>query len=84
MLETALKFHQQVVLAPHVYPPSVSGDTTDSKGERLVNRLTISFGAYNKAPGFCNNDTCHIFPVVLGEIGSSLATQTVSAKPQQG
>lgn len=61
----------QVVIAPHVYPPTVTaaeeGGTTF--GQALYKRLSDSFGYLNKE-GYCMGTTCHRFPVVVGETGS--------------
>ena len=64
-----------VVLGPHVYPPSVY-DTQRSnpegdRGETLFSRLTGSFGYLNKR-GYCprGGGECTVFPIVLGETGS--------------
>ena len=58
----------QVVISPHVYPPSVTGATQDYTGSGLYNRLTTSFG-YLTQPGYCNG-SCKTFPVAIGEFGS--------------
>ncbi|KAK9865225.1 hypothetical protein WJX84_012206 [Apatococcus fuscideae] len=56
----------QVVIAPHIYGPSVSNDKSGSSaGAALYARLSTSFGYLNKA-GYNG----HIFPVVLGETGT--------------
>ena len=64
-----------MVLAPHVYGPSVTMVTTRISGADLWNRLTLSFGSKTTI-GFCSGgrSTCtdgKQFPVVLGEYGSS-------------
>ncbi|RYF08132.1 MAG: hypothetical protein EOO40_08025, partial [Deltaproteobacteria bacterium] len=59
----------QVVMAPHVYGPAVSTNTRDATGEGLFNRLSTSFGYLTKQ-GFCSGNTCHRFPVAVGEFGS--------------
>ncbi|KAK9810257.1 hypothetical protein WJX72_007450 [[Myrmecia] bisecta] len=74
---------RQIVVAPHLYPPSISQEdtTVDSplyKGAGLWKRLSDSFGYLNQAPGFClpGTKTCSIFPVVIAEVGSSFKTTT--------
>ncbi len=59
----------QVVISPHVYPPSVTGASTNYSGSGLWNRMSSSFG-YLTQQGYCFNSKCKIFPVVLGEFGS--------------
>ncbi|KAK9793451.1 hypothetical protein WJX73_008796 [Symbiochloris irregularis] len=65
----------QVVIAPHVYPPSISlvegGPTT--LGSTLYKRLSESFGYLNDK-GYCVGTFCHKFPVLLGEFGSGFDT----------
>ena len=61
----------QVVVAPHIYPPSISKATSDYEGTSLFNRLTLSFGSLNKA-GYCLSDgTCHQFAIAIGETGTA-------------
>ena len=62
----------QVVVAPHIYPPSISKATSDYAGSGLYNRLTKSFGSLNKA-GYCLSDgtTCHQFALAIGETGTA-------------
>jgi hypothetical protein len=69
----AKPYLNQVVISPHVYPPSVTGQTTDYAGPSLWNRLSESFG-YLTDTGYCFNGPCKIFPVALGEFGSMFAT----------
>ena len=59
----------QVVISPHVYPPTVTGASTNYTGSGLWNRLTNSFG-YLTQKGYCNSTKCKVFPVVIGEFGS--------------
>jgi len=59
----------QVVISPHVYPPTITGATTDYTGTGLWNRLNESFG-YLTQKGYCLNNTCKVFPVAIGEFGS--------------
>ncbi|KAL0047433.1 hypothetical protein WJX82_003298 [Trebouxia sp. C0006] len=56
----------QVVIAPHVYGPSVTDAISTSSGSALYARLSESFGYLNKK-GFCAGSSCHIFTVVMGE-----------------
>ncbi|MBA2727273.1 MAG: cellulase family glycosylhydrolase [Parachlamydiaceae bacterium] len=58
----------QVVISPHVYPPSVTGAGQNFTGAGLYNRLTNSFG-YLTQPGYCSG-SCKTFPVAIGEFGS--------------
>lgn len=58
----------QVVISPHVYPPSVSGSRFNDKGAALYKRLNDSFG-YLIEPGYCVG-SCKKFPVAIGEFGS--------------
>jgi hypothetical protein len=61
----------QVVIAPHIYPPSISKATSNYAGSGLFNRLSLSFGTLNKA-GYCLADgTCHQFAVCIGETGTA-------------
>ena len=61
----------QVVVAPHVYPPSISTATDRYSGAPLWLRLSQSFGYLNKA-GYCaNSGTCTQFAVVIGETGTA-------------
>lgn len=58
----------QVVISPHVYPPSVTHANSDYSGSGLYTRLSESFG-YLTQSGYCN-DSCKTFPVAIGEFGS--------------
>ena len=61
----------QVVVAPHVYPPSISTATDRYSGAPLWLRLSQSFGYLNKA-GYCaDSGQCTQFAVVIGETGSA-------------
>lgn len=55
----------QVVISPHVYPPSVTHIVKDSFGTGLWNRLSFSFGYLTKE-GYQGK----VFPVAIGEFGS--------------
>lgn len=64
----------QVVISPHVYPPSVTNATQDYAGPGLWNRLSTSFG-YLTQSGYCtSSEPCKVFPVAIGEFGSRFAT----------
>ena len=61
-----------VVVSPHLYPPTVSGhrNLAEVTGPGLFKRLTDSFGYLTKK-GFCTSaGACRTFPVVFGETGS--------------
>ncbi len=55
----------QIVISPHVYPPSVTYASQDFKGDGLWNRLSSSFG-YLTQQGYQGK----VFPVAIGEFGS--------------
>lgn len=60
----------QVVISPHVYPPSITGQSSNYVGTGLWNRMTESFGYLTKQ-GFCiGSGQCKVFPVAIGEFGS--------------
>lgn len=59
----------QVVLSPHIYPPSVTFTPQNSEGAGLFNRLSTSFGTLTDK-GYCSGDVCKVFPVAPGEFGS--------------
>jgi len=65
-------YKDRVILAPHVYPPSVTNNNNAVTGSALIERLDLSFGTKTKAPGYCDGDVCQRFPVMLGEFGSHL------------
>ena len=57
----------QVVLAPHIYCPEVSGATSCFSGTSLYDSLDKSFGYLTVAPGFCaNTSSCRVRPLFLG------------------
>ena len=71
-------YANNVVLGPHVYPPSVwdtqRSQPAGNKGSDLFERLTTSFGYLNKK-GYCSEKKgseapCFLFPVILGETGT--------------
>ena len=41
-------FRAQVVISPHVYPPSITTATTGYAGASLFNRLTVAHGYLTK------------------------------------
>lgn len=57
-----------VVISPHIYPPSVTGATSNFSGIGLYKRLSDSFGYLTKT-GYCHG-SCKKFPVAIGEFGS--------------
>ncbi|CAL8465540.1 g5076 [Coccomyxa elongata] len=62
----------QVVLAPHLYCPKVSGQKTFYKpsfGQYDVYNFT--FGYLTAPPGFCFQGACHVFAVINDEFGST-------------
>ncbi len=65
----------QVIVAPHVLPPSISGN--NATGQALFTRLSTSFG-YLNYQGFCANIAasynCKNFPVMIGSFGSALTS----------
>ncbi len=67
-------YQKQVVVSPHIYPPSVSKKPSDT-GTELYNRLSTSFGYLNKT-GYCINTTCYKYPVAIGEFGSWFEKQS--------
>lgn len=66
----------QVVISPHVYPPSVTGASSNYAGPGLWNRLSESFG-YLTQKGYCTqSQPCKVFPVAIGEFGSRFTQST--------
>ncbi|MBA3237641.1 MAG: cellulase family glycosylhydrolase [Parachlamydiaceae bacterium] len=61
----------QVVISPHVYPPSVTYATKDYVGKGLWNRLSSSFGYLSKE-GYEGKK----FPIAIGEFGSHFTDKT--------
>lgn len=60
----------QVVMSPHVYPPSVTKSTF--LGDTLWQQCAIAFG-YLENKGYCKwPGNCRRFPVIIGETGSFL------------
>ncbi len=64
----------QVVISPHVYPPSVTGSPATDRGAALFKRLSDSFGYLNDK-GYCNGGKCKVFPIAVGEFGSKFETE---------
>jgi hypothetical protein len=61
----------RVIIAPHCYPPSITGSVLT--GRELVAKFTRSFG-YLAKQGFSSGGRCHRFPLVIGEFGSAFQT----------
>ncbi len=69
------EYANQVVISPHVYPPSVTYASKNYTGSGLWKRLTDSFGYLTKE-GYCDGEgACKTFPVALGEFGSRFADE---------
>lgn len=65
------KYAGNVVISPHIYGASISHSSTYS-GTTLIDALSTSMGYLNKK-GFCDaSGECRVFPIVIGETGSSL------------
>ena len=64
-------YRNRVILAPHVYPASVTFNDAGTTGNALYERLELSFGGKAKA-GYCNGPECQVFPIAVGEFGSKL------------
>jgi len=62
----------QLVLAPHIYCPGVTGATTCYNGTQLYDGLDVSFGYLTVAPGYCVGGSCRVYPAILDEFGSTL------------
>lgn len=65
----AKPYVNQVVLSPHIYPPSVTNATSNYSGSGLYNRLSTSFGTLTKT-GYCISGNCHRYAVAVGEFGA--------------
>lgn len=59
----------QVVLSPHIYPPTITNASSAYSGSGLYNRLSTSFGTLAKT-GYLANGVYHKFPIAIGEFGS--------------
>jgi len=75
---SAKTYADRVVLAPHIYPPSVSKQEQKTQDPELTARMDSSFGYLGpKGTGFCSGTKnppppCRRFPILIGEIGSKL------------
>jgi len=70
-------YASRTLLAPHLYPPGLSTGlqgAVPAGGKELFDKLAASWGRLSK-DGYCVADYCHRFPVVIGEMGSTLADQ---------
>lgn len=66
--------HPQVVITPHVYPPTITHATF--LGTTLWDQCRTSFG-YLQTKGYCAAPgDCKKFPVLIGETGSAFETAT--------
>ncbi|BDA48966.1 probable major extracellular endoglucanase at N-terminal half [Coccomyxa sp. Obi] len=84
----------QVIIGPHVYPPSISMAQDETQGTALWARFSASWGYLNKQ-GYCTGSNvlgspsgdCHLFPVILGETGTGFTarsfTDSNDAQPMQ-
>lgn len=64
-------FLKNVIIAPHIYGPSITMMSSGYTGQALWDTLTLSVGYLNKQ-GYCAGGTCHQFPIVMTETGSAL------------
>lgn len=64
---------QASIISPHVYPPTITGNTF--LGADLWSQCNTAFG-YLMSTGFCDAGTCTQLPVLVGETGSSMAQAT--------
>lgn len=67
-------YRDRVVLMPHVYGPSVTGEIVNQTGPGLYWRLSTSFGEKTLS-GYCsptNASDCQVFGVIIGEFGSKM------------
>ncbi|MDP1880662.1 MAG: cellulase family glycosylhydrolase [Parachlamydiaceae bacterium] len=67
-------YANQVVISPHIYPPSVTYANKNYSGAGLANRLTSSFG-YLTQQGYCSESICKTFPIAVGEFGSRFSEE---------
>ncbi len=67
-------YRNRVILAPHVYPPSVTYNYNSVTGAALYDRLSTSFGT-KMSQGYCKSSKCQKFPVAIGEFGSKFVEQ---------
>lgn len=61
-----------VIIAPHIYGPSITRSNSRYAGSDLYSAVSSSVGYLNKA-GYCSGSNCHVFPIVMTETGSDLA-----------
>lgn len=68
-----VSLRNKVIVAPHVYPPSITSLTVPAltTAPGYYTRLSNSFGYLNRA-GYCYNGSCQRFPIVIGEFGSRM------------
>ena len=74
-IEGGAPWLRQLVLAPHVYCPRVSGAADCFEGECLFDSLDRSFGRLTTGGGYCSRGKsrkCVTFAAVIGELGSTL------------
>lgn len=63
-------YRTRILLAPHLYGPSVSGVPAAEAAE-IAAKLNSSWGIFS-TDGYCNGNECIRFPVVAGEPGAYL------------
>jgi len=74
----AAPYAANLVLGPHLYPPSISmraAGAGDGGPPGLAGRLDSSFGAHTLPPGYCGGEgasppPCRAFPWLVGETGA--------------
>ncbi|CAL8461251.1 g782 [Coccomyxa elongata] len=67
----AKPYVNQVVMAPHLYGPSITHMTSGYSGQALIDTINLSVGYLNKQ-GYCYQGKCTTWPIIVGETGSSL------------
>ncbi|CAL5222764.1 g5176 [Coccomyxa viridis] len=65
-------YANQVVISPHYYPPSISGQTMNYTGVGLFYKMQTSFGSLTTGYGASK----HVFPLAFGETGSFYTSAT--------
>ncbi|CAL5222763.1 g5175 [Coccomyxa viridis] len=65
-------YANQIVISPHLYPPSISGQTMNYTGVGLFYKMQTSHGHLTSGYGSTN----HTFPLVFGETGSFYTSAT--------
>jgi hypothetical protein len=68
-----LHTHQGVIITPHVYPPTITGNTF--LGAELYGQCRTAFG-YLQTTGYCTGGACTRWPVLVGETGSAMSNPT--------